>query len=61
MKKTTNNNNAKKNTKWYLYTDGKATLVANSRTEFDTLKGIVIEISANEAATVLALKLKAKD
>ena len=60
MKKT-NNTNTKKNTKWYLYTDGKITLVANSRTEFNTLNGVVIEISANEAATVLALKLKAKD
>ena len=60
MKKTTNNN-IKKNTKWYLYTDGKVTLVANSRTEFDTLNGVVIEISANEAATILALKLKAKN
>ena len=46
--------------KWYLFVDGKSTKVANSRTEMDTLKGVVIEITADEAAQILALTLANK-
>lgn len=46
--------------KWYLFVDGKSTKVANSRTELDTLKGVVIEITADEAAQILALTLAHK-
>jgi hypothetical protein len=45
---------------WYLFVDGKSTKVANSRTEMDTLKGVVIEITADEAAQILALTLANK-
>jgi hypothetical protein len=47
--------------KWYLFVDGKSTKVTNSRIEIDTLKGVVIEITANEAASILALTLKLKE
>jgi hypothetical protein len=46
--------------KWYLFVDGKSTKVTNSRTEIDLLNGVVIEISANEAAEILALTLANK-
>lgn len=46
--------------KWYLFVDGKSVKVTNSRTEIDTLKGVVIEITADEAAQVLALTLARK-
>lgn len=46
--------------KWYLFVDGKSAQVANSRTELDTLKGVVIGITANEAAQILALTLASK-
>ena len=46
--------------KWYLFVDGKSAQVANSRTELDTLKGVVIEITADEAAQILALTLASK-
>jgi hypothetical protein len=53
MKRTPNN-------KWYLFVDGKSTKVTNSRTEIDTLNGVVIEITADEAAQILALTLARK-
>jgi hypothetical protein len=43
--------------KWYLFVDGKTTSVTNNRNEVDILKGVVIEITADEAASILALKL----
>ena len=46
--------------KWYLFVDGKSTKVTNSRTELDILKGVVIEITADEAANILALTLATK-
>ena len=46
--------------KWYLFVDGKSTKVTNSRTEIDTLNGVVIEITADEAARILALTLATK-
>lgn len=50
----------KSNNKWYLFVDGKSTKVTNTRTEIDTLKGVVIEITADEAAQILALTLATK-
>jgi hypothetical protein len=47
-------------TKWYLFVDGKSTKVTNSRTDIDILNGVVIEITANEAAEILALTLATK-
>ncbi len=46
--------------KWYLFVDGKSTKVTNSRTELDILQGVVIEITADEAAQILALTLAMK-
>jgi hypothetical protein len=46
--------------KWYLFVDGKSTKVTNTRTELDTLNGVVIEITADEAAQILALTLTTK-
>ena len=46
--------------KWYLCVDGQSTKVTNSRTDIDTLKGVVIEITADEAASILALTLAYK-
>lgn len=43
--------------KWYLFVDGKSSKVTNSRTEIDKLNGVVIEITADEAASILALTL----
>ncbi len=43
--------------KWYLFVDGKSASVTNNRNEVDILKGVVIEITADEAASILALKL----
>jgi hypothetical protein len=46
--------------KWYLFVDGKSTKVTNTRTEIATLNGVVIEITADEAAQILALTLTTK-
>ena len=42
--------------KWYLFVDGKSTSITNNRKEVDILKGVVIEITADEAASIFALK-----
>lgn len=49
-----------KETKWYLFTDGKKVSVTNSLTEVSTLKGVILDISANDAATILGLMLERK-
>lgn len=46
--------------KWYLFVDGESVKVANSRTEIDTLNGVIIEITANEAAQILGLIIAKK-
>ena len=55
-------NEMKRNSKdkWYLFVDGESTKVVNSRTEINTLKGVIIEITANEAAQILALTIAKK-
>ena len=50
-----------KSTKWYLFTDGKKVSVTNTLTEVSTLKGVVIDITANDAATILGLMLERKN
>ena len=50
-----------KATKWYLYTDGKTTSVTNSFNEVSALKGVVIEITPDQAAQILALTLARKN
>lgn len=47
-------------TKWYLFLDGKTATVHSSTAEIDLLKGVVIEISANEAANILLLEKSVK-
>jgi hypothetical protein len=49
-----------KTTKWYLYTDGKTTSVTNSFNEANALKGVIIEITPDQAAQILALTLARK-
>ena len=49
-----------KEAKWYLFTDGKNVSVTNSPAEASTLRGVMLNISANEAATILALMLEHK-
>lgn len=45
-------------TKWYLYTDGKSIRIANSLTEIGALKGVIINITADEAAKILSLQVE---
>lgn len=49
-----------KTTKWYLYTDGKTMTVSNSFNELNALKGVIIEITPDQAAQILALTLASK-
>ena len=46
--------------KWYLFIDGKQTKVTNAPEEFSQLKGVTIEITPHEAASILALTLEMK-
>lgn len=47
-------------TKWYLFLDGKTATIHDSIAEIDLLKGVVIEITADVAASVLLLEKGAK-
>lgn len=51
------NNNTKKNIKrgWYLVYDGVNTTITNDIAEAQTLKTVIIEITADEAAQILLL------
>ena len=49
-----------KETKWYLFTDGKTTSVSSSFNEVNALKGVVIEITADQAAQILSFALARK-
>ena len=55
MKKTKQNE-----TRWYLYTDGARVQVLKDTSEVEVLEGVIIEITANEAANILALALANK-
>jgi hypothetical protein len=46
--------------KWYLFVDGKSTKVTNTLDEISQLKGVIIEVTADEAASILALALESK-
>ena len=46
--------------KWYLFMDGKQTRITNSAKEFSQLKGVLIEITPHEAASILTLVLETK-
>lgn len=56
MKKTKKNEE-----KWYLFVDGKSTRVTNAPEEFSQIKGVIIEITSHEAASILALTLEMKE
>lgn len=47
--------------KWYLFVDGKNARVTNSRERCSQLKGVIIEITSHEAASILALTLETKE
>lgn len=50
----------KDNKKWYLFVNGTHMKVADSNAEFSQLKGVVLEITPHEAATILSLILEEK-
>lgn len=55
MKKTKKNE-----AKWYVFFDGKNLKIMNSTEEVSALKGVILNISANEAAAMLSLILESK-
>lgn len=57
MKRTKKNSYAMDDYKWYLVIDGKSTRVVNSAniSEYEALKAVIVEISANQAAAILLL------
>jgi hypothetical protein len=46
--------------KWVLYFDGKNTVITDKPEQFDDLNGLVIPISADDAASALLLMLEQK-
>lgn len=42
--------------KWYLIFDGKNHQITNDLAEYEALKGVVIEITASQAAAYLLMK-----
>ena len=52
---------AKTKNGWYLFTDGKAISVTNTLTEISKLKGVIINITADEAAKILSLAIQPKE
>jgi hypothetical protein len=57
MKNTTYKHKTPK-TQWYIFTDGKTMSVTTTPNEYVNLKGILVPISADEAAIVLALMVE---
>lgn len=57
MKRTTYKHKTPK-TQWYIFTDGKTMTVTTTPTEYANLKGILVPITADEAAIVLALMVE---
>ena len=45
-----------KEVKWYLVFDGKNHQITNDLAEYETLKGVVIEITACQAAAYLLMR-----
>ena len=54
MKKTTYKHKPIKQ-KWYIFVDGTNMIVSTTPSEFAGLKGILLPITADEAATLLAI------
>lgn len=51
-----------KNTKvWALYFDGKTATITNNPEQYKDFNGVIIPISADTAATALALMLEQKE
>lgn len=57
MKRTTYKHKTPK-TQWYIFTDGRSMSVTTTPTEYANLKGILVPITANEAAIVLGLMVE---
>jgi hypothetical protein len=57
MKQTKKKSYAMDDYKWYLVVDGKSTRVVNSDNiaEHETLKAVIVEVTANQAAAILLL------
>jgi hypothetical protein len=55
MKKTKKNEN-----KWYLFIDGTDAKITNTYEDVSALKGVILTITADEAASILALRLENK-
>ena len=58
MKPTKDTKNAKV---WALYFDGKSATITNNPEQYKDFKGVIIPISADTAATALALMLEQKE
>ena len=56
MKKTKKNEN-----KWYLFIDGTEAKITNHYEDVATLNGVVLTITADEAASILGLMLSNKN
>lgn len=55
MKKTKKNE-----AQWYVFFDGKNLKIMKSTEEVSALKGVILNISAHEAASMLSLILESK-
>lgn len=57
MKNTKKNSYTMDDCKWYLVIDGKSTKVVNSANiaEYETMKVVIVEVTANQAAAILLL------
>lgn len=57
MKRTKKNPCTMDDYKWYLVIDGKSTKVVNSANiaEYETMKVVIVEVTANQAAAILLL------
>ena len=55
MKKT-----KKSESKWYLFVDGTDAKITNNYEEVAALNGVILTITADEAASILALRLANK-
>ena len=52
--------NLKRKTSWYLFVDGENLSVTTHPEQYSAKVGVLIPISANEAATILALMITKK-
>lgn len=54
-------NKRKNKTQWYVVFDGKNMQITNNIAEAKTLNVVIVEITADEAAQMLALNAKARE